>query len=239
MGAEPAWATLSLSLPAPAAGWLEEFAAGLGALARAHGVAVVGGDTVRGPLSVSLQLLGFVPAGGALTRAGARTGDGIYVTGQPGAAAAGLRRFGAAPESDPLVEAFLYPRPRVEAGLGLRGLASAAIDVSDGLLTDLCRLLAASGAGGRLDAAALPLPPAALAAFGEDEARRLALTGGDDYELLFTAPAGAGAELARRAAAWGLAVTRIGEVESEPGLRLEGGPPDLPAGWAHFTGGGA
>lgn len=235
MGATPAWATLSLSLPAPDEDWLERFARGLGDLARSHDVALVGGDTVRGPLSLSLQLLGFVRPGAALTRGGARPGDGIYVTGRPGAAAAGLRRLQAGvAASDPLVESFLWPCPRVAVGRALRGLASAVIDLSDGLITDLRRLLGASGAGGRLDAGALPLAPAARAACGDEEARRLALVGGDDYELLFTVPPAAAARLAESAACEEATVTRIGEVETEPGLRIDGAPGGLGTGWQHF-----
>jgi thiamine-monophosphate kinase len=238
MGATPAWATISLSLPAPEEDWLRGFAEGLGALARRHEVALVGGDTVRGPLSLSLQLLGFAPAGEALTRAGAGPGDGIYVTGEPGLAAAGLRRMQASrPLSDPLIEVFLWPRPRVAAGLGLRGIASAAIDVSDGLITDLGRLLGASGCGGRLDAGSLPLSGLVAAGVDPGEALDFALAGGDDYELLFTAPAALAPLLAERSPAWEVEVTRIGEVEEEPGLRVSGGPDHLPGSWRHFDGG--
>lgn len=240
MGATPAWATLSLSLAAPDEAWLTDFARGLGALARRHDVAIVGGDTVRGPLSLSLQLLGFVPAGEALTRGGARTGDGIYVTGQPGVAAAGLRRLQAGePLTDALVEGFLWPVPRLAVGHALRGIATAAIDVSDGLITDLRRLLAASEAGGRIEAAALPLSPTLRAAVGDEEARRLALVGGDDYELLFTAPDAAASRLQTLARDWEVGVSRIGTVEAEAGLRVDGAPAGLPAGWRHFDGHGS
>jgi thiamine-monophosphate kinase len=238
MGAVPAWATMSLSLPAPDEDWLRGFAEGLGALARRHDVALVGGDTVRGPLSLSLQLLGFVPAGEALTRAGAVPGDGIYVTGEPGLAAAGLRRMQASrPPSDPLVEAFLWPQPRLAVGRALRGVASAAIDVSDGLVTDLGRLLDASACGGRLDAASLPLSRLAGAGVDPDDALDFALAGGDDYELLFTVPPALAPVLAERSADWEVGVSRIGEVEKAPGLRISGGPDDLPTGWRHFDGG--
>jgi thiamine-monophosphate kinase len=236
MGARPAWASLSLSLPTAEAAWLGEFARGLGALAEQHGVSLVGGDTVRGPLSLSLQALGFVPPGEALVRRGARPGDAVFVSGRLGAAAAGLRAFGAGERRGALVDAFLWPRPRVTLGRALRGLATAAIDVSDGLLTDLGRVLAASGAGASVAAGRLPLAAEAVAACGEAEARRLALTGGDDYELCFTVPAAAQAELQRRLADIPVPVTRIGRVEPEPGLRVLDAPPDLPDGWAHFGG---
>ena len=238
MGAEPAWATLSLCLPEPDENWLEGFAAGFGKLARQHGVALVGGDTTRGPLSVSLQLLGWLRPGEALTRAGAKPGDGIYVTGFPGAAAAGLRLLLAegGATSEPLTRAFLWPEPRVAIGRELRGLASAAIDLSDGLGTDLPRLLEASATGASLDPQRLPLAPAATALFGVSAARDLALAGGDDYELCFTVPAAAEGELSARTAGWSTPVTRIGCIEASPGLRFsgEGGSAVLPAGWRHF-----
>jgi thiamine-monophosphate kinase len=236
MGARPAWATLSLSLPAAEEAWLVDFARGLGALAEQHEVSLVGGDTVRGPLSLSLQMLGFLPPGQALKRRGARPGDAVFVSGKLGAAAAGLRALAAGERSGPLVDAFLWPRPRVALGLALRELASAAIDVSDGLLTDLGRLLAAGGVGATVDAARLPLADAALACCGEAEARRLALAGGDDYELCFTVPAALQAELPSRLAGAPVPITHIGRVEAAPGLRLTDAPPDLPDGWTHFGG---
>lgn len=238
MGAEPAWATLSLCLPAPDEAWLEGFADGFRALARQHGVALVGGDTTRGPLSVSVQLLGWLRPGEALTRAGAKPGDGVYVTGHLGGAAAGLRLLieGRASTSEPLTRAFLWPEPRVAIGQDLCGLASAAIDLSDGLGTDLPRLLAASGAGASLDPEQLPLAPAALALLGASAAREGALAGGDDYELCFTVPAEAEDELAARAVNWSTPVTRIGCVEASPGLRFSGEAElaKLPEGWRHF-----
>jgi thiamine-monophosphate kinase len=236
MGATPAWATLSLSLASPDEDWLTAFARGLGELADRHGVAIVGGDTVRGPLSLSLQLLGFVPVGQALTRDGARPGDALFVTGRVGAAAAGLRVLDRSARDDALAGAFLYPEPRVGIGTALRGVASATIDVSDGLATDLGRVLDASEVGARLDVTRLPLAQEAVDRLGLEEAQRLALTGGDDYELCFTVPAAAVGELLTRAAGWPVPATRIGEIEAARGLRLIAAPPDLPAGWQHFSG---
>ena len=236
MGANPAWATLSLSLPAVEEAWLGDFARGLGALAERHGVSLVGGDTVRGPLSLSLQALGFLPPGQALKRQGARPGDAVFVSGKLGAAAAGLRALGEGEHSGALVDAFLWPRPQVELGVALRGLATAAIDVSDGLLIDLGRLITASGCGASVETESLPLADEALAYCGEAEARRLALTGGDDYELCFTIPAAAQGELERRLEDTPVPITQIGVIESEPGLRLADAPPDLPHGWTHFGG---
>jgi thiamine-monophosphate kinase len=193
MGARPAWALLALTLPASDAAWLAEFAAGFGALAREHEVALVGGDTTRGPLTVSVQLLGHIAPGSALRRSGARAGDVLFVSGTPGDAAAGLaieqgRLAVAGPAREILRERFLWPTPRVELGERLRAHASACIDVSDGLLGDAGKLALASALGAQLEFERLPLSPALREALGEDAARRQALSGGDDYELCFAVP---------------------------------------------------
>ncbi len=171
--------------------WLGEFAAGFAALARAHEVALVGGDTTRGPLCVTVQLLGHVPRGTALTRSGGCAGDAVFVSGTPGDAAAGLAwsRGGCAAQAEArayLRERFLLPTPRLALGERLRGHASACIDVSDGLLGDAGKLAAASGCGrgARLRRRAA-IRAAARGALGEERARELAFTGGDDYELCF------------------------------------------------------
>jgi thiamine-monophosphate kinase len=239
MGAAPAWATLSLTVPAADEAWLEDFAQGLDALARAHGVELIGGDLARGPRAAVIQALGMVPAGQALTRSGARPADLVYVTGWPGDAAAGLAildgRLAAAGASRSwLIERFLRPEPRVAFGQRLRGVASACIDVSDGLAQDLAQLARASGVGAVLDAEALPLSRALHALCGEERARRLALCGGDDYELLFTvAPAqrGALAALAHSAPACHC----IGEIVPGAGVRVRAPGGDLPIeGYDHF-----
>lgn len=243
MGAAPAWATLSLSLPEADEAWLEPFAAGLFALAEAHDVALVGGDTVHGPLVITLQLHGHVPAGTALRRGGARPGDLIYVTGTLGDAGLGLAvaqgRSGASGEEARYLRDRLdYPQPRCDAGLALRGLASSCIDISDGVAADLGHILDASGAGARLDLDKLPLSPPLRRHCDETRAWRLALTAGDDYELCFTVPAARAAEWERRRAGLACGSTCIGVVEAAPGLRLE--RPDgslLPlahAGYDHF-----
>jgi thiamine-monophosphate kinase len=202
MGARPAWALLALTLPQAEEQWLTEFAAGLSALARTHGVALVGGDTTRGPLTVTVQLLGHVPHGGALTRAGGRPGDLLYVSGSPGDAGAGLAieqgRLTAPPDAAPyLRERFLLPTPRVALGERLRGFARACIDVSDGLLGDAGKLAAASGVGLEISFADLPVSRPLTATLGPDAARELALTAGDDYELLFAVDPARVAELER------------------------------------------
>jgi thiamine-monophosphate kinase len=199
MGARPRWFTLALTLPAAEPAWLEGFAAGLFKLADAYGVSLVGGDLTRGPLTVSVQIIGTVSGMGAgaiaLTRGGGRAGDDVYVTGTLGDAAAGLaivsRRHGTASGSaaalDALTQRFLRPTPRVDAGVALVGLATAAIDVSDGLVADLGHLCDASGCGAEIDVENLPLSAELEAVFPQQSAEDFALAGGDDYELCFTA----------------------------------------------------
>jgi thiamine-monophosphate kinase len=222
MGARPAWALLALTLPAADERWLGEFAAGLASLARAHDVALVGGDTTRGPLTVTVQLLGHVPHGRALTRAGGRPGDLLYVSGSPGDAGAGLAieqgRLSAPAEAAPyLRERFLLPTPRVALGERLREHARAYIDVSDGLLGDAGKLAAASGVGLEIAFADLPVSDALVQALGAEAARELALGAGDDYELLFAVDPARAAELERvlPAAQWNY--QRIGVLRAAPG----------------------
>ena len=240
MAAVPAWATVCLTVPVGDEAWCEAFASGFDALARAHGVALVGGDTTRGPLAVSVQLLGLVPTGQALTRRGARPGDLVYVTGWPGDAAAGLallqgRLAGQGADRSWLVRRFRRPEPRSEFGVRLRGLASACIDVSDGLAVDLGRLAAASGVAALLRADAVPLSRALYALAGEAGARDFALGGGDDYELLFTVPLARRGELATLQGPGAPAVHCIGEIAAGHGLKVRAGGVDLPVrGYDHF-----
>ncbi len=243
MGASPAWFTLNLSLPHADQAWLEGFCKGLFALARQHGVQLVGGDTTRGPLTVGVQICGLVPRGQALTRAGARPGDRVYVTGALGDAAIGLRLAQgtlAVPEEYQanVLERLNRPQPRVVAGLGLRGLASACIDLSDGLAADLGHVLAASTVGARLDLRRLPLTPAYDCAFAHYR-WELALACGDDYELCFTLPPAHELAFRRASAQFGVSCAYIGDIEAEPGLRMideSGQPYDLKhAGYDHFA----
>jgi thiamine-monophosphate kinase len=223
MGAEPAWALLSLSLPEADECWLEEFARGLHALASAHGVALVGGDTVSGPRVVTVTVLGFVPEGAALRRDGARPGDAVFVSGAPGMAAAGLQllrdRRATFDAADPRVRRLLQAEPRLALGRVLRGHATAAMDVSDGLLGDLGKLAAASGVGARLDLERLPIAPLLEAGHDRGESERFVLHGGDDYELLFTLP---GDDAERRVAdieaQSGCTIHRIGEIFAGRGV---------------------
>jgi thiamine-monophosphate kinase len=240
MGAEPRWATLALTLPSVDEAWLEAFARGWFALAARHGVELAGGDTTRGPLSITIQAMGWVPAGKALRRSGARPGDGVYVSGPLGAAGLGLKiRLGQTGLDDAEAVARLErPEPRVALGRALRGLASACIDISDGLAADLGHILNASDVGARLDFARLPLGAGVSRYIAETGDWRLPLRAGDDYELCFTVPEAQQDELERRLAAAGLTADRIGHIEPEPGLRLLKEGRDLefvPAGYEHFS----
>lgn len=258
MGASPAWCTLSLSLPAEAGFetevFVDGFLDGFVALAAEHRVALVGGDTTRGALSVCVTVLGFVEPGAASRRDAAQAGDEIWVTGTLGDAAAALALAGIAPyreaavrccAGDPatdnqrLRERLQRPTPRVRAGRALRGLAHAAIDVSDGLLADLGHVCSASGLGALVEAGALPTSPA-LAAACEGSARwGLQLSGGDDYELCFSAAPAQREAIAQALAAVDTPATVIGRIEAEPGLRVRA--PDGSAwqpsrrGYQHFA----
>lgn len=238
MGAEPLGFTLALSLPAVDADWCAALIGGMAATAAAHGIALVGGDTTRGPLSLTVTVLGEVPAGQALRRSGARPGDLIAVSGRLGDAAGALRALlaGETPEPD-LLRALLRPEPRLALGLALRGLADAAIDISDGLLADLGHLARASGVVVQLDSARLPVSAALKTARPADWAD-CALAGGDDYELGLALPPDAWPAAQARAAALGVPLTVIGEclapaAGAATGVWLDGAP--APArGWDHF-----
>lgn len=221
MGAEPAWALLAITLPRVDESWLASFAAGFYGLAQRYGVALVGGDTTRGPLSITIQALGWVPRGDALSRSGARPGDHVYVTGTLGEAGLGLaiaqsRISVPFTQQAGLLDRLNRPEPRVNAGLILRGLASAAIDVSDGLVADLGHLLDASGVGAQVEIERIPRSDVLRE---WDPHGRLALTAGDDYELVFTLPPEHEAALLRHADRLPRC-TRIGQIEAKPGLRL-------------------
>lgn len=228
MGAAPAWFTLNLTLPVADPGWLEKFSAGLFALARTHHIELIGGDTTRGPLSITITVNGFVPSSAALLRTGARPGDCIYVTGTLGDAALGLRyrqrelslvgEFG-----DSALARLDRPIPRVTEGERLRGIASACIDISDGLVADLGHILEQSEVGATVELAELPLSPAYRSVFAEVGGFEAVLTNGDDYELCFTVPAARTPALEKAASHFGCSVSQIGVIEAEQGLRL-GGP---------------
>ncbi len=226
MGAAPAWATLALTLPKADEDWLERFCRDLFALADRYGVQLVGGDTTHGPVTtITIQAHGFVPSGSALRRDGAKPGDGIYVTGTPGdaglALAAAFGKAVVASEYRRYVQARLdRPEARLAEGMALRGIASAAIDISDGLAQDLGHILERSRVGARLEVDRLPLSSALTASLDRDAAIVTALASGDDYELCFTVPPERVEQLESGAAGWECRCTRIGVITVERGLQL-------------------
>lgn len=223
-GASPLAFTLALAMPRVDTAFLDGFAHGLFALADVHGIEVVGGDTTAGPLNICIAVFGEVPAGQALLRSGARPGDGLWVSGTLGDARLALEVFrgtvsldGAAFES---VRARMeQPTPRVTLGVALRGVATSAIDISDGLLGDLRHVLRRSGVGATLDADALPVSTV-LAAQPLALRRECTLGGGDDYELLFTAPAEHADRVRAAAASANVVVTCVGRIDEAPGVRI-------------------
>jgi thiamine-monophosphate kinase len=223
-GAQPLAFTLALAMPRAEEAFLEGFAHGLFALADAHAIELVGGDTTQGPLNICITVFGEVPAGQALLRSGARPGDELWVSGTLGDARLALEVFrgtqtleGAALER--VRVAMELPQPRVALGLALRGLATSAIDVSDGLLGDLGHILRRSEVGATVEADVLPRS-AELRAQPLALQRTCTLAGGDDYELVFTAGAADAARVQAAAQRAGVAVTRFGRIEAAPGLRL-------------------
>jgi len=218
MGAEPAWCTLSLSLPKADMAWLDGFLDGFLSLANEHRLALIGGDTTHGPLSISITAHGLVAPYTALRRDGARAGDDIWVTGTLGDAAAALACWQREVTCAPALRARLgRPSPRVAAGRALVGLAHAAIDLSDGLAADLQHLCRASAVAARVWLPQLPTSPE-LSALAVDPRTRWhwQVSGGDDYELCFTAPPDQREVLSARLAATGVPITRIGCIDAEP-----------------------
>lgn len=247
MGATPAWALLALTMPRADATFVRGFAEGFAQLAQGYGVALVGGDTTSGPLSISVAVHGFVPPGAALCRAGAQVGDVIMVTGTLGDALAGLYALRDPPQDDPahaalratLIERLTRPTPRVFAGLALRGLGSACIDISDGLLADLGHICQASDVGAELDAPSLPRSRALRELHGEAQALEFALGGGDNYELCFTVPPAHVAQVLADLGRVGCGVTAIGRVVAGNGVRVRDAhgqwlQPEM-KGWEHFA----
>ena len=240
MGAQPAWCTLSLSLPHGDPAWVDAFLDGFLALASQHDVALIGGDTTRGPLSVCVTAHGFVTADKVLRRDGALAGDDVWVTGTLGDAAAALSQWRAGGAAEPALRKRLdRPTPRIEAGRALAQVAHACIDISDGLLADLGHMCAASGVGAEIDVDALPVSDTLRALFTDETRRVLQAVGGDDYELCFTAPAARRADIARIGRDCGIAVTRVGDIVPEPGVRAllgDGSAWVAPrAGYEHFS----
>lgn len=227
MGAQPRWVTLSLALPEVDDGWLRAFSAGFFALAEQHGVELVGGDTTRGLLTLSVTIMGEVPQGQALRRDGAQVGDDIWVSGTLGEAALGLSQLQERvnlPEGtcQTCIAALQRPQPRVALGLALRGLAHSAIDVSDGLLADLGHILNASGVAAEVRYDRLPRPSFFVSTDdGRDElAQECILSGGDDYELCFTAPLAHREMIAALADPLQVPLARVGKIVSGEGCKV-------------------
>ena len=225
MGAEPKWATLALTLPEANAEWLAGFAAGFMDLAEEHHVALVGGDTTRGPLTISVQILGLAPTGTALRRDGAKAGDLLAVTGTLGDSGAGLKfateslSGGDAPAIDALIRRFDFPTPRVEFGIAARGLLSAAMDVSDGLVADLPKLAHASGVAAQVAIEQLPISRELRAVANESQALDWALGAGDDYELLLALRPSNLTKLNEIAVRLNLTLSIIGELHAGSGVQ--------------------
>lgn len=244
MGAEPAWATLALTLPVADESWLAAFAGGFLALGERHGVQLVGGDTTRGPRSITVQVHGFVEPGRALRRDGARAGDLVYVTGTLGDAGLALLAqqglFVGLGVLDGLRERLDRPTPRLAEGRALAGVASAAIDVSDGLAADLGHVCAASGVGATLFLERLPCSAAVRDYVAGTGDWSVPLAAGDDYELCLTVPAARQAEVEALGAALPAGLHWIGTIERGAGVRLvlpDGATIDqAPVGYDHFAG---
>ena len=241
MGARPAWATMALTLPQAEEAWLAAFAQGFFELAQRFSVALIGGDLTRGPLSITVQMHGFVPEGRALRRSGAQAGHYIYVTGTLGDAALALtpRLAELTDTYRPYLLGRLYrPSPRISEGLSLRAIASSAIDISDGLIADLGHILETSHVGAVLEVDRLPLSTAVQKIKDKKYGWELALTGGDDYELCFTVPPEHQAVLESKRSDFACTVSYIGRIEAERGLRCieHDGTPYIPqgAGYRHF-----
>lgn len=243
MGAMPKWATLSISLPQIDEAWMSAFSRGFFACAEAFNVDLIGGDTTRGPLNIAVQIMGEIPIGQALTRAGAQVGDDVWVSGHLGAAAMGLAHLQEkiVLDQDALVDclsALHQPQPRVALGLALRGLAHSCIDISDGLLADLGHILKASTLGAKLDLHLMPCLPALASRRQETLIQHTMLAGGDDYELCFTTPASTRESISALSENLGVRLTRIGVTTQDAVLTVLDGDKALELnqlGYDHFA----
>ncbi|MGD8641168.1 MAG: thiamine-phosphate kinase [Gammaproteobacteria bacterium] len=227
MGAEPAWATLALTMPQADEVWLQSFCDGFFTLAEQHNVQLIGGDTTQGPLTLTIQVMGIVPAGQALTRTGAKPGDSIFVSGQLGDAALALRLLQqssawdvSASEQEHLLNRLNRPVPRVSLGFALRGIASAAIDISDGLAADLEHILRASKVGATLHLEQIPVSSILQRQSSISALEAIVLGGGDDYELCFTVPPAKVPQLNQIKQQLNISVTEIGHIGEPQGLHL-------------------
>lgn len=245
MGAEPAWASVAITLPDADEEWLKEFSDGLFEIADYYQVQIIGGDTTQGPLAVTVSLKGFVREDKALLRSGAKTGDWIYVTGQLGdsalTVASKLGHVEVVETNAILSERkFNYPTARIAAGQVIKHVATSAIDISDGLVQDLGHILKASSVSAKVDVNKLPISPSVLASVGEDKAIELALMGGEDYELIFTIPEEQKAYLEQNATSMGVDFHCVGQIKgTDEGLVLvkdgEKFPMPNQKGFEHFS----
>jgi thiamine-monophosphate kinase len=241
MGAQPTFFFMALTLPAEDSAWLDAFAQGMARLASRFRVQLAGGDTTRGPLSITITALGTVEKGQALLRSGAQAGDLVIVSGAPGAAAQALSVTQEGREPEPSGRMALeFPEPRISLGKALAKRATSCIDLSDGLAADLGHILQQSGVGAELELDRLPVPPG-LDNLADEPRWRLQLAGGDDYELCFTIPPGRAGELDELSESCGVALTPIGTIVTRTGLELitkDGGRFELAsAGFRHFSDG--
>lgn len=220
MGARPAWTSLNLSLPDYDRDWLDGFSRGFSELAQQYGVQLVGGDTTRGPLSISVQAYGFVEAGKAMLRAAAKAGDQIYVSGTLGDAGLGLKQYMQQQNDVPsyCVARLNRPQPRVALGLVLAEYSRCAIDISDGLIADLGHILQQSDCGARIELASIPLSMPLAGYYGDEKDWSLILSSGDDYELCFTVSKDQQDSMLAMVDQQDVAVTRIGEITETAGL---------------------
>lgn len=245
MGADPSWLSLALTLPQTDEKWLTEFCAGVFELCEYYNVQLIGGDTTQGPLSITVTAQGLTPEGKHITRSGAKAGDWLYVTGEIGDAALALKHIkGMVTIEDVFKEQILskldYPKPRVLAGQALREYASSAIDLSDGLISDLGHICKASGVGANIVMEALPISSAMKDTLGSEQAAQLALSGGDDYELLFTVSDDKKVGMETALANSGIAITCIGQLNASEKITttLNSKPvPITASGFEHFSSG--
>ncbi len=237
MGASPVSFLLALTMPDSVDSWLSDFTDRLSERSMVHRIALAGGNLAKGPLSVTITVMGAVPAGTALMRRGSKAGDHLFVTGEIGSAAAGLRIVQEnASNHETLQSAYLHPEPRVAFAEGLRGIASACIDISDGFLADLNHLCEASSVGAEIETRKIFLSDQ-LRAYAGDQAMEFSFHGGDDYELCFSAPESFSDDIVRLGEKTGTRVTRVGTITAEPGVWLIENETKTPAetrGYTHF-----
>lgn len=239
MGAAPYAFTGALTMPGIDHNWLSAFSQQLSDLSIEYKIPLVGGNLARGQLSLTFTVMGLTPVGQAIGRKGAVPGDDVYVTGYPGDAGAGLLLIGSKEDNfRSLINAYQSPRPRIEVGLGLRSVASAAIDISDGLLADLTHLTDSSDTGAEIDVSSIPLSSTLLEYTSAEKALLLACTAGDDYELCFSAPTNQRSKIEDLSATTHIQITRIGRIIDGRGVNLTGDISDLPEiskmGYVHF-----